>query len=161
MRQDDQKRMGTDPIIRKILLLTRDPRGLASSNKLAGIRKNVPRSVSSKIPVYIEFAQRALRLLESHSLVLLLRYEDLCANPSGTIRKVCNFLGVTYNESMLQFKEDRGHVLKGNRMIFDERNTISEDTSWIDILTSNEIFSLVENQQLISLYQKLGYKLTN
>ena len=64
----------------KVILLTRDPRGLAYSNKKAGERKGVPRPVDHKISVYINFSKKASSLIDLPN-VLHVRYEDLCINP--------------------------------------------------------------------------------
>lgn len=142
----------------KVLLLTRDPRGLANSTKKSGIRKNVPRALQMKIPVHIDFAKRALNLLEEKN-VLWVRYEDICKSPAKAISKICLFIGVDFERDMLKFKAKSEHTLMGNRMRFDDDELIVEDLSWISGLTVEERKLISENSEMTYLYSKLGYKL--
>jgi|GEM_PF-2856999 len=143
----------------KIILLLRDPRGMLYSNKKSGQRKGVDRPVSFKIPVYKDFAKRALMLLREPALVYFLKYEEICQDPSGSIRKVCDFLGVEYARSMLEFKEDRGHTLMGNRMRFDDNQEIKEDLGWTSGLAEEEIRILCDDGELVSLFSQFGYEI--
>lgn len=142
----------------KIILLIRDPRGMAYSNKQAGIRKNVLRPLQMKIPIYIDFAERALRLLIKED-VLFVRYENLCANPEGEIKKICDFLNVTFESKMLYFKSDKGHTLMGNRMRFDDNEKIQEDLGWQFGLSDEERNFIYSNASLVQLFALLGYNL--
>lgn len=140
----------------KVIIMTRDPRGIANSSKNAGIRKNVPRPVKMKIPVFINFAQRAV-LLSKMDNVLLLRYEDLCANPEKKLLEICAFIGVEYEDHMLKFKSDKGHTLMGNRMRFDDNEDIVEDLSWVTGLNNSEQLLICGNNRITQLYRQLGY----
>lgn len=142
----------------KIILLTRDPRGMAYSNKQAGIRKGVPRPVQMKLPVYIDFADRALQLLKKES-VSLVRYENLCTNPEEELKKICGFLQTSFESNMLQFKFDKGHTLMGNRMRFDDNAEIHEDLSWQQGLVSEDRTLIYSNTTLVKLFDLLGYNL--
>lgn len=140
----------------KILLLTRDPRGLAYSNKKSGIRKNVPRPLQMKIPVYIDFANRALRLCKLKN-VFCIKYENLCQNPSEKLTEICNFIGIPFENPMLKFKADRGHALMGNRMRFDDNQQIQEDLNWVIGLNYDEKNMIYRNSELTDLFKQLGY----
>ena len=142
----------------KIIVLVRDPRGLAYSNMQAGIRKGVRRDIESKIPVYVEFATRALALLQMPN-VFLVKYENLCENREKEIKKVCNFLDVCYEPSMLKFKTVRGHTLMGNRLRFDDCEEIKEDKNWIRGLDEEEKELISKDAAFVSLFYEFGYKL--
>ena len=142
----------------KIILLARDPRGLAYSNKMSGVRKNVPRPINMKIPTYLDFAQRVLEL-GSQENVFFLKYEDLCANPETKIQEICTFLGISFEHQMLHFKRDKGHTIMGNRMRFNNSEKIYEDIGWIAGLTDEEKSLFYSNPQLITLYEAIGYKI--
>lgn len=143
----------------RVILLLRDPRGMAFSNKKSGERKGVPRPISSKIPVYRDFAERATRLLDGRFPVLYVRYEEICQNPPASIEKVCDFLGIEYTPSMLNFKKDKGHTLMGNRMRFDDNQLIREDLEWKTGLTQEERSALSEDHELVWLFNGLGYEI--
>lgn len=144
----------------KIILLTRDPRGLANSNKNSGLRKGIPRPVDMKIPVYVKFAKKALAMIQMQN-VLFVRYEDLCLNPEKKLREICNFIGVSFKDSMLRFKSNKGHTLMGNRMRFDENQVVAEDTGWINGLSQEEKNMICKNKELSNLFKRLGYDLND
>lgn len=140
----------------KIILLTRDPRGLAYSNKKSGIRKNVPRSLKSKIPVYVNFAKKAKNLVIREN-VIHVRYEDLCLETSDTLRSISDFIGVNFEKNMLNFKTDKGHALMGNRMRFDDNQEVREDLEWITGLSAEEQQAITSNKELTDLFRYFNY----
>lgn len=141
----------------KIIILIRDPRGIASSNKNAGRRKNVPRPIEMKIPIFINFAKKTESLTTKNN-VLLVRYEDLCADPKKKLCEICDFLEIAFENRILQFKSDKGHTLMGNRMRFDDSEKIIEDLSWIENLSQQEKLLICKNWKLVLLYEKFGYQ---
>jgi hypothetical protein len=116
--------------------------------------------IKSKIPVFLDFAERANRL-KCDERVCFIRYEDLCLNPSLIVQKMCAFLGIKWESQMILFKTERGHTLTGNRMRFDDNQDIIEDLSWVTQLTSDEKFLFDSNKKLIDIYKELGYDITN
>lgn len=142
----------------KILLITRDPRGMAWSTKKSGLRKKVPRTVGSKIDTYLDFATRAISL-KNQRRVLLIQYEDLCNCASETVRKMCDFLDLEFEQRLVLPMQDKGHTLAGNRMRMFDRQEIREDLSWVDNLSIYEINLICKNQRLCTLYEELGYDL--
>ena len=144
----------------RLILMTRDPRGIAFSGKKSGERKGVPRPVEMKIPVFINFARKAISLSESER-VSQLRYEDLCGNPHLSLKKICAFLDIPFDPLMLRFKRDRGHLLMGNRMRFDDNEKILPDLGWRDGLKKSERSLIEDNEELTFLYGKIGYDLAD
>lgn len=142
----------------QILIVTRDPRGIALCNKEVGIRKGIPRPVKDKINLFVSFAQRVATLVHQNN-VLLVRYEDLCRNTLGTLEIVCRFMGISFEERMLEFKRYKGHLLMGNHMMHDSNQEIWEDVRWHNLLSSEEK-CLFMNNDLIEAYSHLGYDLT-
>lgn len=143
----------------KVILLTRDPRGVVNSSKKAGIRKGVPRPVGTKIPVLASFVRQAACLMD-YSQVLHVKYEDLCSNPKSTLSLVCRFIGVEFEAKMIDFRQGRGHTLMGNRMRLDpSNNTVRLDESWKRELSLEEVSLISNNPELEKLYRKLGYTL--
>lgn len=142
----------------KVIVMTRDPRGVALSNKESGMRKNVPRTVLEKIPHLLSFALRANKIISSRN-VLHVRYEDLCRQTIGTLNSICSFLEVEFEPCMLDFKSNRGHVLMGNRMIHDSNQEVKEDLRWKKMLSQEEK-ALFKRSDLILSYGSLGYDLS-
>lgn len=146
-----------------IIILLRDPRGIMSSYKNAGKRKGDFRTAASVLPFMFDFI-KAVKLVSKSFNTHIIRYEDLCKNPESTIKLASQFIGVEYNQNMLDFKaqtmQQRGHVLKGNRLLYKSENfKLQEDQSWRINLTINELKKLKEQTKLISLYKSFGYQI--
>ena len=60
---------------------------------------------------------------------------------------------------MLQYRQNKGHILMANRMRFDEGENIKEDVSWRSSLSKNELGVICNNKKLINAYSKLGYNI--
>ena len=90
----------------KILLLTRNPLGLAYSNKKSGIRKNVPRPLIMKIPVYTKFAKKALNLIKNDKIIHI-KYDSLCSNTEQTLKNLCDFIQIPFVYDMIKFKKNK------------------------------------------------------
>jgi hypothetical protein len=60
---------------------------------------------------------------------LLVRYEDLCANPEAEIKRVLQFLGVSGGAPVLEFRGTAHHII-GNRMRLGYSSEVRLDTSW-------------------------------
>lgn len=142
----------------KILIITRDPRGIAYCSKNAGERKNVSRPIKDKMDLFLSFAERAASLLKCND-VLLVQYEDLCRNTIETLERICDFIGVSFEAKMLRFKDYKGHLLMGNRMMYDTNQEIVEDSRWRKYLSIEER-ELFARNDLIQAYTQLGYDLT-
>ncbi len=141
----------------KTIVLTRDPRGVALCSKEAGERKGVPRPVSEKIDLLASFARRAAELIRQEN-VLHVRYEDLCRNTTVTVECMCEFLEVSFERGMLEFKKNKGHLLMGNHMMYDSNEEIREDLDWRFALSREEKL-LFEREDILLAYRNIGYNL--
>jgi len=45
---------------------------------------------------------------------LSIKYEDLCENPQKIIKQCCDFIGIEYEEGMLDFWKTKHHIINGN-----------------------------------------------
>ena len=66
------------------------------------------------------------------------RYEDLCANPAETVRRICLFLGIDSVRVVLDFRSVEQHVL-GNGMRLDSTSEIRLDERWHEHLTEDDL----------------------
>ena len=66
------------------------------------------------------------------------RYEELCANPAETVRRICLFLGVDPVRVVLDFRSVEHHVL-GNGMRLDATSEIRPDERWREHLTEDDL----------------------
>lgn len=141
----------------KIIVLTRDPRGVALSSKRAGIRKGIPRPIGEKINLFASFARRASTLIQQEN-VLHVRYEDLCRNTPKALENMCDFLKIPVEKNMLLFKKNKGHLLMGNHMMYDFNEEIQEDFEWRFALSHEEKL-LFTKENILLAYRSIGYDL--
>lgn len=59
-----------------------------------------------------------------------MRYEDLAQNPSVEIRKLCAFLGVSFQPAMIDFWNFDHHLIGGNRVTRSQLNSDVTPGSW-------------------------------
>ncbi len=101
-----------------------------------------------------EEAEAAIALLPPERVVRV-RYERLCADPLGKIKRVAAFLGVDPAAARLDFRAAPQHVI-GNGMRHDKTSEIRLDERWKSVLTEKElaIFDRVAG----SLNRHYGYQ---
>jgi hypothetical protein len=137
----------------KVVYLIRDGRGFCTScvRNFEGSRPSL--TDSAKIWLrYIAQVDRFSRAFPSVP-VLIVRYEDLCRSTAETIRAVCQFLEIPYEERSVDIMKN-AHIL-GNSMRRNFNGTIVEDTSWRETLdhdTQVKLTSLMKPQ-----LERFGY----
>jgi hypothetical protein len=117
----------------KIVRLVRDVRGFAASAKSRGLSTVEAAQVWHKDQRAIA---RVLQTLPAES-TLLMRYEDLCAEPGPTLQRLWAFCGVRPFEAPSSVQASDHHIL-GNRMRMEDTITIRLDESWRTRLTPIE-----------------------
>jgi hypothetical protein len=85
--------------------------------------------------LYTEFMLRTL----PKDTYLHIRYEELCRDPEATVSKICAFLDLPFEPSMLTFSGDTQHNIGGNRMRMSGLNEIREDVKWRNLLTPEQL----------------------
>lgn len=105
------------PAIRKyfpnapILRIVRDPRDVALS------LKNVPwgpKSFLGGLALWMKYDEMSRSFFETDSLCHTLRYEDLLSSPEEEIKKVCDFINVPFEDSMLDTTRSYADVNRTN-----------------------------------------------
>jgi hypothetical protein len=121
------KHLATHPRLDvKVIHLVRDPRGnVASIMKHTGA--DVTRAARQWKHYNVE-AARVRRYLPTASW-LSLRYDQLCADPSGVLAGVSDFLGVARVPMGQGFRQVEHHII-GNSMRLTGVDEIREDLSW-------------------------------
>ncbi len=69
---------------------------------------------------------------------LAVRYEDLCADPAGALRRIARFLDLDDESLVLDFRGRPQHVI-GNGMRMDSGSEISLDERWKSCLTPSQL----------------------
>ena len=133
------------PKISKVFLLIRDGRGFSWSYLK---NQKLPKSkLKMAAKAWIEYVEIVDKLLSRNRNIdfKLIRYEDLCHNLSGELASLCEFIGVDYDEKMIQTNQVY-HIL-GNAMRKNFDGTIREDLSWKAKLNDDEISMITKLMQ--------------
>jgi len=129
----------------KALFLIRDGRGFCASYLKNTGRQSLAEAAKRWL-AHIVRVDRFARAFPSIPL-LTVRYEDLCRSTEETMRTICRFLGIRYeNPGDGTMKE--AHVL-GNRMRRTFSGAIVEDVSWqrkLDPESQRRLTSIMEGQ---------------
>lgn len=125
----------------KIIFLTRDVHGNVWSylTYRKGSRGNG--NVAQLARNWVRWNRRIMRFLEGVTRRdwMHLKYEELCADPIGTMKRLCDFLGYAYDPVMEQLNRVVPHTIFGNLVRHSKINAIKENLSWKQQLTPAEI----------------------
>jgi len=142
-----------DPQRTKILLLVRDGRAVFYS----GLKRGKARQAA--LDSWLRNYTRALPLLESQiepDDLLRVSYEDVAADPARELHRICEFIGVDFDEQMLDYRSRVHHVLACNDMRLAESSAIGVDAEWRDHLTRNDLDYF--ERRAGALNRSLGYQ---
>ncbi len=126
-------------VIRKLVLLVRDPRAFAKSYLTAGVTP--PGATLSMAIADWHAYLREVRKITSfypEARVLTVRYEDVCEQPNETISTILQHLGLDYESRILEVKETSHHVFgHKTRKSFD--GSIRTGESWSAYFSADQI----------------------
>lgn len=91
----------------RFVFLLRDPTAIHDSWRRARPRQT-PEEVLGEVVRYTTAVQQARRALPGHTV----HYEDLVGDPAGTLRRVCEFLGVAFEPAMLDYGRRGSGVIR-------------------------------------------------
>lgn len=140
------------PARTRLVLLVRDGRAVYWSN----LKRGFPADYSLQAwHRYYAHALAVLRRSVPESAVLRVRYEDLVADPSATLQRLCEFAGLRFVPAMLTGAGRTQHVASGNDMRFGGTARIRLDDQWRTSLPSPERARF--ERQAGALNATLGY----
>jgi hypothetical protein len=125
-----------DPESVRVLLLTRDGRGVCWSRLKRGVSRR--RAVAAWRNQYA----RGLPLLRRHvsaAHMLHIQYEALAADPANELERICELIGQPYEPRMLDFRSKVHHLANGNDMRFASSSEVRADTEWRERLTAEDL----------------------
>jgi len=114
----------------KIIYLIRDGRAFCHS-----YTKNEPKANNTTLKIAAKSWNGYIKLVDKlmerypDTEILYVKYEDLCNKSENTIRKVCDFLNISYEPNIFNFENRQYHIL-GNLMKNKFNGVIKEDLSW-------------------------------
>ena len=85
---------------------------------------------------------------------MTLRYEDLCADPDGTLTKIHRFAGLPVTNGFHHFRSGDHHII-GNRMRLSSTSEIRLDESWKQALKPEQM--AVIERRVSGINRKYGY----
>jgi hypothetical protein len=137
----------------RIILLVRDGRGVFYSFLKRGFKRR------DSLNAWKNHYSRAEPLLQKYvdrKHILKIKYEDLVDNPQKQLEKICKFLGLQFEDEMLNFRAHDHHVTDGNNMRFNNSSEITADFSWKLKLTFEDLNYF--EKKAGKLNRKLGYE---
>lgn len=120
----------------KVIHLRRDPRGFCNSHQ-----KHQESRIKEAAKTWVRDNRMIEAVLEKlpSGCVYPLNYEDFCAPPDGSLRKITEFLGIPPISTPYDFRSIPHHII-GNRMRLpsDGRTEIQLDQAWRKMLSEQE-----------------------
>ena len=109
----------------KVIRLLRDPRDVARSAIGMGWAGNVYHGLDP----WLATEQSWQAFADAHPEVptLVIRYEDLVAEPERILRSICDFLSITYDRAMLAYPDNTTYAAPDPTRVFQWRHKMSED----------------------------------
>jgi hypothetical protein len=137
----------------RIVLLTRDGRGVFLSNRKRGVDRK------ASLQGWKNYYRRALPALttrvEPRSLYRL-RYEDLAGDPERVGRELCSFAGLDFEPEMLDLSSAARHQINGNVTRFAPGKGIRLDEYWRTELRGEDLAYF--NRHGADMNRRLGYE---
>ncbi len=126
----------------KLLITMRDPRAiLAAQIALEKTRKTREFSVYYCVSHWLQAAQLALCAERKEISGMVTRYEDLVADPAPPMQRVCDFLEISFDRSVVLTPTKAGKFWPGNSATEREFSEVSGEraASWQSELSVDEI----------------------
>jgi sulfotransferase family protein len=119
-----------------LLFLARDGRAVCESRMR---REGLSMEQSVRLWTQEHLKHRAVQLTIPRRSMFFMRYEDLCRDPRQEVSRLCERLGVEFEEGMLDFRRDR-HNLGGNPMrLRRHESEIRLDDGWRRALSTDDL----------------------
>jgi hypothetical protein len=124
------------PTNTRIILLTRDGRGVVSSYLRSGM--NLETSVRNWI-TYYERATEWIKKDVAPEHVLRVKYEDVVSNPETELNRIFRFLDLPPIHDTVELRRGDSHILAGNRGALRDATEIKNDDRWKRDLTNADL----------------------
>lgn len=137
-----------------VVHLVRDPRGNSAS--IMKRHETDDATYAAKLWRKTNVAADRVRRFFPPDRWLRIRYEDLCADVSETLDRVCDFLQVRRFEPPADFRAGEHHVV-GNPMRSASTGAIRQDTSWKERLSESDLDKIARVVGQVSHYFGYGW----
>ncbi len=120
----------------RVIMLYRDGRAVSASHKR---RLGISMTQAAHFWRGEMVKWQMARLSLPKEKIITVRYEDFTQNPKAELEKICRYLGLEFEDGLLNFRKDR-HNIGGNPMRFrTDEVEIKPDNRWRDELTPQDI----------------------
>jgi hypothetical protein len=136
----------------RIVVLVRDGRGVFYSGLKHGFGR------ARAVRAWSNHYRRTLALLERHvpaAHQTVVHYEDLVTDPTKTLSRLCDFLGLPWEPAMLDFRAVTHHNVNGNLMKLASTSALRLDDAWKTQLAEEDLRYF--ERRAGELNRKLGY----
>lgn len=140
------------PADTRIILLTRDGRGVYWSSRRSGF------GPSESVSAWLTYYRRAMPLLRSNvarDRWVTLRYEDLVTDAPATMRKLAALLGLSYEPTMAALGGKIRHLVHGNETRMAQERPLVLDERWKREMGHEDLAFF--NANAAQLNTQLGY----
>ena len=147
----------------KLVVLYRDGRAVAFSQvrgKRAALWPRGTESPYAQAARHWAKVNRAIRLFSlrtSSSDQVVVRYEDVCTDPTWKVGVICSHFGIRAPETITSINKQGKHIIGGSPSRFDtSRSAIELDEKWKSVVTARDLidFEGIGGK----LNRQLGYK---
>lgn len=136
----------------RMILLVRDGRAVTASR----MRRDGFPMIDCATVWRNEHLKRMAASATARAPQKIVHYEDLATDPRAVARDLCDWLGITFEEGMLDFRED-SHNVGGNPMRHRKAETkISLDDRWRAELTAEDLSTFDDIAGRMN--ERLGYR---
>jgi hypothetical protein len=143
-----------DPAHVRLVLLTRDGRGVFHSRLTSGLSRDA--SIGAWLRYY-DLAERLIPRNVASEHWRQVRYEELAADPQRSLAGMCEFLHIPYEPRMTDLSAGVRHVVNGNRKATLSRGEgIRLDERWRTALSSDDLGWFASRAGAVN--ERLGYE---
>jgi hypothetical protein len=138
-----------------VIHLVRDGRAVVNSY----LRKRIAFGRALRAWLTPSVAAIPLRRLVARDRWLRIRYEDLTADTEATLRRICDFVGVPFENQMLDFRRHPYVGIGGNGMRRRQgEQRITSDTRWHHELTTSSLIRFAALGGLLNRYYGYDFR---
>jgi len=87
---------------------------------------------------------------------LRIRYEDLCTDPAGELKRICRFIGISYEEQILDFRSAEHHNIGGNPSRWRKDGIRKPSRSWLKSMSESDMKTFERTAGWLNRY--FGYR---
>jgi hypothetical protein len=138
----------------KIILLCRDFKGTIYSKSKRGVSLTKAALQWKWIVNQMEYYSQKL----NSNQFIRVKYEDICMNTEHEMKRICGFLELDYQESLIRKNTENLHHLGGSPSKYNRNlDTVQLDNSYVDYFTEQQkqfLYTIVKKQAEIWGYTK-------